>query len=472
MNKKTITFITNISYTLISNFISLFISTLIIFIVPKLIDTKDYGYWQLYLFYSSYVGFLHFGWASGIYLKYGGKEYSELDKGLLFSQFHLFSFLQIIIASFLLFFSSLFIVEENRLFIIHMTAICLVITNIRTFIISILQATNKIKEYAKITIIGRIVYVVMLSLFLLFGFRSYKLMVVTDLIGRFISLIYALYCCNDIVFRKVKSFCLCISESFNNICIGIKLMFSNIASMLIIGLIRFGIERSWSVSTFGEVSLTLSISNLLMIFINALGIIMYPILKRTNKKDLSNIYIIMRDLLMFLLLGILIIYYPLKLGLEIWLPKYKDSLVYMSMLLPVCVFEGKMSLLINTFLKTLRKETLMLKINFITLCLSFFITIIIINFVNNLNLAILSIVFLLSFRSILSEIYLSSILKVSIYKDILLEVIMTVLFILSGWFIDSWYTLLIYTIGYIVYLIIKKEDINKTIKNLKELMEN
>lgn len=47
---------------------------------------EEYGYCQLHLFYSSYVGFLHFGWNDGIYLRYGGKNYIELDKKLFFFQ--------------------------------------------------------------------------------------------------------------------------------------------------------------------------------------------------------------------------------------------------------------------------------------------------------------------------------------------------------------------------------------------------
>lgn len=66
-----------------------------------------------------------------------------------------------------------------------------------------------------------------------------------------------------------------------NISVGIKLMFANIASMLIIGIVRFGIERAWDVATLGKVSLTLSILNMI-IFINAVGIIMFPTLRRTN----------------------------------------------------------------------------------------------------------------------------------------------------------------------------------------------
>ena len=70
------------SYTIFSNFVSLIASALVILIIPKLIGVEEYGYWQLYLFYSSYVGFLHFGWNDGIYLRFGGEDYNNLDKNL------------------------------------------------------------------------------------------------------------------------------------------------------------------------------------------------------------------------------------------------------------------------------------------------------------------------------------------------------------------------------------------------------
>ncbi len=84
MNSRAVNFIKNFSYTITSNMISVVISALVTLVVPKLIGIEEYGYWQLYLFYSSYIGFLHFGWNDGIYLKYGGKEYNDLDKGYFF----------------------------------------------------------------------------------------------------------------------------------------------------------------------------------------------------------------------------------------------------------------------------------------------------------------------------------------------------------------------------------------------------
>lgn len=473
MNRKSINFIKNFSYTFTSNLISLLISSLVILIVPKLIGVEEYGYWQLYLFYSSYVGFLHLGWNDGIYLRYGGKEYKELNKKLFFSQFYMMLIFQLIIAINIFGISNIFIIEKKRIFIYEMTAVCMIIVNMRYMLIYVLQVTNRIKDYARITMLDRILYCCcLISILLILGTREYKLLIAADLIGKFISLLYAMYCCRDIVFYKISAFYFDFKETMENISVGIKLMVANIASLLIIGVVRFGIERSWDVKTFGKVSLTLSISNLMMLFINAVGIIMFPILRRTDEEKLPNIYVLMRDFLMVILFGMLIVYYPLKIVLLAWLPKYADSLMYMALVFPMCVFEGKMSLLINTYLKTLRKEKLMLKINLISLGLGMILTFVNTVILRNLNLAIASIVVLLAFRCVLAEMYLSNILKIYLYKDIVLELMMTLIFILTGWFINSWITFMLYITSYMTYLLIKRKDINITIKNLKLLMKS
>lgn len=471
MNSKAINFIKSFSYTLTANIITMVTSALITLVVPKLIGVEEYGYWQLYLFYSSYVGFLHFGWNDGIYLRYGGKEYKELDKGLFFSQFYMLVILQLMILILIFGVFSIFDIDDNKLFILKMTALCMLIVNVRYMLLYILLGTNRINEYAQISMLDRMLYGCIIAVFLLLNVREYKLMIIADLIGKFISLLYAMICCKDIVFRKISTFYFSFKEAMNNISVGIKLMFANIASMLIIGVVRFGIERSWNVETFGRISLTLSLSNIMMIFINAIGIIMFPILRRTDDRKLPAIYIMLRDLLMMVLYGALLVYYPIKVVLTAWLPKYAESLLYMALVFPICVYEGKMALLINTYLKTLRKEKSMLKINLLSLALSFVITLITIFILRNLDLSIVSIVMILVIRCILAEILLSRSLRMSFYKDIILELTMTLVFILTGWFINSWLTVVLYALAYFMYLIKKKKDITNTIKNIKLLVE-
>lgn len=472
MNIKAMSFIKNMSYTISSNLISLIISTLVVLIVPKLIGIEEYGYWQLYIFYTSYVGFLHFGWNDGIYLRFGGEEYSNLDKRLFHSQFIELLGSQLFIAI-LIWLGSYFLVGDiNRGFILQMVAIAMVLANTRLMFFYILQATNRIKEFAKLTMLDRIVYILLIVIFLLFGVRDFKLMIIADLVGKFISLFFAALSCKEIVFRRINTFYLTISESIKNISVGIKLMFANIASMLIIGIVRFGIERAWDVATFGKVSLTLNISNMMMIFINAVGVIMFPILRRTNQDKLANIYSTMRDFLMVILLGFLIIYYPLKTIMVAWLPQYAESLLYMSLVFPMFIYEGKMALLINTYLKTLRREKVMLRINVISMILSLFMTYISTSIFVNLDIAILNIVILLAIRSVIAESYLAKELNIKVKKDVLLEVLLTLIFILTGWFINSWMTMIIYGIVYFIYLMIKRKDITGTIQNIKLLMKS
>lgn len=470
MNRKFTHIIKNFSYTIFSNFISLLITALVTLIVPKLIGVEEFGFWQLYIFYSAYVVFLSFGWYDGIYLRYGGKEYKEIDKELFFSQFYMFVFFQLLIFLIIMLVSNFLISDENRLFIFKMTLICMLIVNVKYMLQYILQGTNRIKEYARTIMIDRIFYLCLSILLLLFGIREYKLLIIADLTGRFISLLYAMFSCKEIVFNRISTFFFSFKEAKANINVGIKLMFANIASMLIIGVVRFEIERTWGVVAFGKVSLALSVSNILIVFVNAIGLVMFPILRRTDENKLPSIYCIMRDFLMLVLFGILLIYYPFKVVLTAWLPKYADSLKYMAIIFPVCIYEGKMSLLNNTYLKTLRQEKHILKVNLITLSLSIVFTFISTHLLNELDFAVMSIVILLSFKCILSEAILSKLLHVAIKKDIFLELIMTTLFILTGWYINSWFTVLIYGMAYIIYLFIKREDLKNTVCNFKILV--
>lgn len=58
MNKKLQELIKNFSYTLTSNIFTMLVSAVSLFLMPKVIGIEMYGYWQLFIFYSSYVPFL------------------------------------------------------------------------------------------------------------------------------------------------------------------------------------------------------------------------------------------------------------------------------------------------------------------------------------------------------------------------------------------------------------------------------
>ena len=91
--------IKNIIYSFSANLVSLCISVFMVMFVPKFLSVDDYGLWQLFLFYFSYLGFLHFGWEDGIYLRYAGRNFEELDRKTFAGQFYGIVILQFVLAT-------------------------------------------------------------------------------------------------------------------------------------------------------------------------------------------------------------------------------------------------------------------------------------------------------------------------------------------------------------------------------------
>lgn len=352
LNSKAKELIKNFYYVILSNLISVFISIVVILFVPKFIGVEEYGYWQLYILYTSFIGLLHFGWNDGLYLRYGGSDYNQIDKKLFSSQFYLLFISQLMLAivGFTVFYNLNF--DTNKLYVLFMTMMCMVIVNIRYMLLFLLQATYRIKEYSIITIFDRVLYFILIILLLLSNIESFRYLIWVDVIGKLVSLLLAIYYCSDIILSftskgKVK-LSIVINEALENIRVGIKLMLSNIASKLIVGNVRLGIETVWNVAIFGKVSLMLSITTFILVFINAVSLVLFPFLRKVNENVLVKLYNPIREVLTLILLLSLFSYFPIKLFLEIWLPEYSDSLKYLLILYPVIVFEGKMSLLINT----------------------------------------------------------------------------------------------------------------------------
>lgn len=446
-------------YTFGANFIALIASVFVTFVVPKSLSVEAYGYFQLYLFYVTYSVFLNFGWADGIFLKYGGEYYENLRKSELSGQILLYNIFELIISLIIIFGAFSYQGDYDKKIIIICTGVSVILVLPRILLQYILQSTNRIKEYATLTIVEKIGYVVCVAAAMALGTDRYIFFIVADQIGKMCSLVCSAYHCRDLLKAKPDPIDKVCKEAIKNISIGIKLVFANIAGMFIIGIIRLSVEAQWDVVTFGKISLTISISNLLMVFIRAVSLVMFPALRRTATSKISEIYVLMRTGLMIPLLGMLIFYYPAKVILSAWLPQYADSLVYMALLFPMCVFESKMSMLIETYMKTLRKEKWLLMVNVAAVSLSVVTTLITTYWLHNLDLAVASIVFLLAFRCVFAELLLSTVLDVNVKTDIILELALTIIFIGASWFVGGIAGLAIYAVAYLIYLFIKRNDV-------------
>lgn len=461
--------INKISSVVFSNIVGLLVSSVVVLIIPKFIDVSQYGYFQLYIFYVGYIGFLNFGWPEGIMLKYGGANYIDLDKKSLKTQTLCFSFITSIIGLIIIMIS-LFQYNSEINFVMIGTGLCIIFYLPRAFLQVLLHMTNRINEYSNAIIIEKIIYFLCVILLLIFKIKSYPLYILSEVFGRFCALIYICYNCRDILKSKGNPIKQEIKEIILNIKVGIKLMFANLAGLFIIGIVRQCIKMRWDIEKFAKVSLTLSISNMLITVIRSISIVIFPLLKRIDERKLPYIYSYIRNLLITILFFILIFYYPVKEILLIWLPKYSDSFHYMALLFPMCIYECKNCLLIETYMKTLRMEKKLLIINLISVVLSLILSIINVYIIGNLDLSVLSILILVAFRCICSEIILAKQMNIKIYKDIILELIMVISFVISNWFVDGIYGLFVYLLCFILFVIINKRNIKISFNKIKILL--
>lgn len=426
-----------ILYSITANLITLIVSIFLSLIVPKLLGVEQYGYWQLYSFYVGYISFFHLGIPDGLYLRYGGKYYDELNKPLMHSQYWSLTLFEIFVSIAISIYALVFIIDNNRVIILIATGINAILILPRAILFFLLQATGRVKEYARNIIFERLLYSVIIVGFLFFGYKKFEFMLLADILAKIIAAISIALVCKDIVFIKGVRFYDCIAEGWMNITIGIRLLIANIAGMLIIGIVRFSIERVWDVTTFGKVSFSLSISNLILTFISAVSVVIFPIIKRSDQDKLPILY----DTVGFFLSGSMVIfqifYYPIKLVLTLWLPNYAEAIGYFSILFPLSIFEARSTLLINTYLKAFREENTMLWLNVFSVGLSLVVTGIIVFWLKNLIFAIMSIIFLNAVKCFIPDLFLQKKMGMKYSYEVLWDVLASVIFIFSNWFVGG-----------------------------------
>ena len=116
-------------------------------------------------------------------------------------------------------------------------------------------------------------------------------------------------------------------------------------------------------------------------------------------------------------------------------------------------------MLCSSFFKTLRKENTLLKINLLTLSLSVVVALIGCFAVKNIIFVAVGILVTVAFRSIISELILAKEMECSIYKDLSMEILMVVIFVVGAIRLSPVVMFVVYGIIYIGYLLFNKEKV-------------
>lgn len=339
-----------------------------------------------------------------------------------------------------------------------MTAIGIITRTMFTYTSYSFQITNRIKYYAEMIIGYRIFYGFGAIVMLFFGFHNFYYFCLVDLCSDIFGILFSVHNNKGMYFGTSLNIRDTLEEAKKNISAGIMLMISNWSSFLLTGSARLIIQWHWDKITFGKVSFAFSITNLFLTFVTAISVVLFPSLKRTDKKNLPGLYQKIRGAINPLLIMILIFYYPGCWILKKWLPSYNNSLVYLGILLPIIIFTSKISLLTNNYLKALRKEKTMFVINLISVGIAVGMFSISAYVINDLKMLLVSIVIAIMICSVLSETVVMKTLSVFDIRNFFGEIIMTVVFVITTILPSQIIGLLIYTMAVAIFIFFNKKN--------------
>jgi len=446
--------VSNFFYVFLAQGTVLALSVCLNLILPKFLGKVEFGYWQYFLLLSSYVGFFTFGFNDGYYLLEGGKSESELNHRKVVNQFYFFVFTQVVVAVFL--FCISFFSTQNRI-LLQILAVYLIFQNISNYFGFVFQGSAEFKKYSFSVLSDKIFFILALFVLLFLKKYSYIPYILLYTCGKIVSVNYSfshvpyIKGFTNIKLRTGSHFWL------KTIGIGSSLMVSNILGSLVIGVGRFLIERRWGIKVFGEVSLSISFTFFFLLFVTQIGMVLFPMLKRVQKENMSIFFQKVKMRLDILLPFILILYYPGQYVLGVWLPAYIESIRFLILLLPICVYEGRFHTLYLVFFKALRKERRLLTVNIFAFLISALLCLISAYFFNNLIFLLSSLTIAIILRSLYSEYYLSENKKIHINN--FFELLLIGAFVIFNWNFDEGTAFIYFFFAFVGYYLLNLQSL-------------
>lgn len=442
----------NIIYALGAQGVSILLSILLALVFPKLLGVHQYSYWRLFSLYIAYAAVIHLGLNDGIYLRNGGKTYSELDFPALKSNL-LFSVFWHVLTGILIVWSTvgLFALEQERAFVIVGTAICALFTNVVGFLHAVLQSTNRIKAYSGAVLVEKVSFLLVILFGVVIRCKSMEVYVVAFILSRMLSVGYSFWICRDILKCRCASWTVTLRVLLANVSSGINLLISNFSNMLLLGVAQFMIDARWGIEAFGMFSLALAMSEFFVSFISQISVALFPEFRKMEKEALSNSYRALRTGFGALLLLAMFGYLPMYVLVKLWIPQYEESLRYLILLFPICVFDGKMGMLCNTYFKAVRKERVLLIINVLSLAMGTVLYAVAAFVLNNILLVGVAMMVTIGIRSMIAEWYLARWFKKNTMRMRVWEFVLVVIFVVSAWVAGPIWSFAIYFVAYVIF---------------------
>lgn len=452
--------------------IILVISVITGFILPQKMGPDNYGYWQIYVFYLSYLNLFGLGFNDGFALFYGGYEYENLPFKKIRSAMKII-YVYLIAVTVILFTFTLFVDDEIRQYIYKCLVLSIPLSCMLCIILTVFLSVNKTEIYNVVNLLTKFLAVSFYLILLYFGIVGAEPMMTADLFSRLIVVAICIFLGRDFLFGKSAP----IKEGFNEFleksAAGINITFAIIASTLIPVSGRIVIEFNESIETYGIYSFAMSLLVIIMAFTTTAGTVAFPMLKKFNEKSLPKYYSKLSFACDSMISIALFAYIPLVFIIQNIMTKYISSLDYLYILLAMCIPLGKMQLLITSYYKVFRMEKAFLVANIIGVISMIGLTIITYSLFESIIEIAICTTLVLTIWTFATELYLVKKVDIPIsYKDFKGSLIIMISFLFAASFKNPVTFIMIYLPVTLLQFLTNRENVSAFIKSINRKIED
>ncbi len=427
----------NISQAIAAQGVSLLSSVMMSVVVPKALGVEDYAYWQLFSLYVGYVGLLLLGAHDGIFLRLGGIAVDRIEWPRIKAQFTVVATFQVValLGSGLV--VTIFSGLTMRTAVLVLVIADGLIVNPAAFLFYVLRAANLPRIYSQASMISGGIWALLLVILTVMHPDSFLLYAFGYLICQLLSTSFCYLHFREVFGCEMGSLKNALRDCRDDCLAGLKVTLAYYAGTLVVGSCRMLVDYNWGIEAFGLFSFSVSLVNFLLAFMAQVSMVIFPVIRRMGSESQGRTYLLLRNSLVTVLPLIYLLYFPGCVILEWWLPQYADSLRYLAIMLPVVFFDCKMQLLVNTYLKSMRRENALMWVNVASLAGAVVLMVIVASLTSSITLTAVTMVAAIIARSLFAEAYLGRYIAVGSSRILVSEVVLALSFVIAAYVFSS-----------------------------------
>lgn len=453
----------NIFKVVFSNFSLLGAGIVTSFVLPAFLSMEDFGYYKIFNLYVTYIIILQFGIVENLYMKYGGKNFEDVDKKEFSSCFSSLFYLEILVGFILILISLIFFKGDNR-FIGIALAINVIIVNLTNLYQYLSQAIQRFSELSARNVAKAVLTIA--SIFIIFfisknksSIANYEIVVIITVAINFILLLWYMYTYRGLFVVSKPAAKNAVFAMIKN---GFPLCLANIISTLILNISRQIVSLFFSTTDYAIYSFAYSLLTLISTVVASVAVVMFSMFKKQDRDALLDKYSINVKIVSVLMAFAATVFFPLHWFVNLVLPEYSASLEIFRIVIPGLIFSSSITVVMHNYFKTLEQNTKFFIISVITLGVSVVSGVAAYYIFGTMEAVSWISVGVMLIWYVLSEGYLKKSYNISSGKNLIFLIVMSIIFyavsLMSLWYL----AMFIYLVASVlVTLVFYSKDIRK-----------